>query len=313
MLEAMNRRAIIWFAGAAGVYLFAWRISQTHRQPLIAAAVAFDLTITVSVAFYFLLIRAGRASWFTLATVAMAGLRTSTILFPDFVPASRFLAAPLELLVVANIARRMRRLPEGDWVSRIQSAARSVIPNERLAALVAAEISIFYYALFSWTAKPKPGFSSEKSSGYEFFGTLLIVAVCFEGIPLHLILAHYNTKFAWAATALGIYSVVWAVAIIRANRLLATQVDRGVIELRFSLFWWIRVPIEEIAALREFSSTEPRGYLRATFLQTPKFVLETVIPVEAIGLYRNRTVTRVAFSVDDSQRFAAAIALASEA
>jgi hypothetical protein len=301
-----RRSHLLFGASAAVIYTAIFLIALTPRAALVNAAATLDLTVTVSAVFYFLLVRRGYAGWLTLATVALAGLRTSAFLFPA-APQMKWLAAPLELLLIANVIRIVRRLPDGDALTRIRTATGAIIRNRRIARIVSAEIAVFYYALCSWRTRPESGFSSAKTSGYSLLGTLMIFGVVFEGIPLHLIVMRYSATIAWTLTALDLYGLLWATAILRANDLRATQIDGEYLRLRIGLIWELDIPLRAIASIRPFTSTDKPG-LKAVFLNTPQMLIEFAQPIEAVGLYGNRrSIGSVALSVDRPEQFAAAV------
>jgi hypothetical protein len=304
-----SNAASLFGAAALSIYTAIFLITRTHHAGIVNVAAAFDLTITTSAVFYFLLVRRGHASWLTLATVALAGLRASMFLLPD-VPQMKWLAAPIELLLIASIVRRVRRgrgIDGGDALTRIRTATRAVVPNTRIAQILAAEIAVVYYALFSWRARPEPGFSSAQTSGYSLFGTLLIFGMVFEGIPLHLIVMRYSAAVAWTLTALDLYGLLWATAILRANTLRATQLDAEYLRVRIGLIWEINIPRKDIMLIRRFESAD-KPNLKAVFLHTPQFLIELTNPTEAVGLYGNRrNVSTFGVSFDRAEEFAAAL------
>jgi hypothetical protein len=303
---ARNSARLRFAAAAVAIYTAIFLITRTHHAGIVNVAAAFDLTITTSAVFYFLLVRRGHANWLTLATVALAGLRASMFFLPDM-PQMKWTAAPIELLLIASIVRRVRGIDGGDALTRIRTAARAVVPNARIAQILAAEVAVVYYALFSWRARPETGFSSAKTSGYSLFGTLLIFGMVFEGIPLHLIVMRYSSAIAWTLTALDLYGLLWATAILRANTLRATRLDAEYLRVRVGLIWEVDIPRRNIISIRRFKSTD-KPNLKTVFLNTPQFLIELSCPTEAIGLYGNRrNVTTLGVSFDRPEKFAAAL------
>jgi hypothetical protein len=305
--SSRNSARLSFAAAAVMIYTAIFLITRTHHAGIVNVAAAFDLTITTSAVFYFLLVRRGHANWLTLATVALAGLRASMFLLPD-APQMKWLAAPLELLLLASVIRRVRQIEGDDALTRIRTATRAAVSNARIAQILAAEIAVVYYALFSWRARPEPGFSSAQTSGYSLFGTLLIFGMVFEGIPLHLIVMRYSPAVAWTLTALDLYGLLWATAILRANTLRATQLDAEYLRVRIGLIWEVNIPRKDIMLIRRFEPTD-KPDLKAVFLNTPQFLIELTNPTEAIGLYGNRrNVTTLGLSFDRPEEFAAALA-----
>jgi hypothetical protein len=84
-------------------------------------------------------------------------------------------------------------------------------------------------------------------------------------------------------------------------------VDDETIHIHIGLIWEIDIPRRDIAAIRPYTLTD-RPELKAVFLNAPKLLIELARPLQAEGFYGNtRTVTKLAFSVDSSDEFVAAV------
>lgn len=182
----------------------------------------------------------------------------------------------------------------------------------------AAELSVFYYALFSWRARRDtiPGyqtFTCEDASGYRLFATLLIVVLIFEGAPMHFLLLRWSHVAAWISTALDLYGVLWVVAIARSVYLRPILVGADSVLLRAGFMWQVDVARRNIIAVRPVRGEAPPrrqpGYLSLVIINEPQFVIELAEPVMARGLYkRPRSVSRIGVALDNPQMFAAALA-----
>ena len=125
MTLAKKQAGGLFFITAAIIYLAIYLVTRTPRAilhpALLSGAATFDLTVTVSLAFYFLLIRGRSGSWFTLIAVALVGLRSAAILLPAVdqpdLSFSKWMGVPLEVLLIVVIVRRIR-LTSGDAVDR---------------------------------------------------------------------------------------------------------------------------------------------------------------------------------------------------
>ena len=104
---------------------------------------------------YILLARNGYCSWRAVMAVGLGGLRFAGFLLPEvdqqYLPSLKWISVLLELMFVATVVRRLRPASSGDdALARIRSAVSAIIPYERFARLIAAEVAVLYYALFSW-------------------------------------------------------------------------------------------------------------------------------------------------------------------
>ncbi len=137
----------------------------------------------------------------------------------------RWMSVPLELLILAKILCRLRNRAGGeDPLTRIRASCRAIIPYQKLSNLLAVEVAVLYYALFSWRSKPERknnsvAFSYAEASGYSTLGLLLLLGIVCEGVPLHLVIARFSHSAAWIWTALDAYGILWALAILRVTKL----------------------------------------------------------------------------------------------
>jgi len=325
----LTRKQTTWLfvALAATVYAAVLFVTRAHAAATHAGAIglgaACDLTITVPVLYYLLLVRPGYSSWMALVAVVLAGARAVGFLLSaaeqTYLPPLRWLGVPLEIWVVVAVARRLRRTaPGGDAVTRIRQAAGAVLRYEWAAELVATELAVFYYALFAWRARPQsaPGyrtFGLAEASGYGMFSILLMMAVAVEGVPLHLLLRSWSQTGAWIFTGLGIYSFLWMVALYRSLALRPVLIGSETVLLQVGFLWRAELRRGQIRSVRRFSAAEmadgkPAGYLSLVVLNEPQWMIELNEPVVVCGpLGRRKAVTRIGVAVDDGDAFGAAL------
>ncbi len=284
----------------------------------VGAASLFDLTITLSGAFYFLLVRRGYASWFTLTAVATCSLRASAYLVPSVGSQTgwlRWISVPLELLVVAKVLTKLRSKPGGeDPLTRIRSAVAAAIPYRKLAHVVAIEVAVLYYALFSWRSKPEErgnavAFSYAEASGYSTISLLLVLGIVCEAVPLHFVLLRFSHLAAWIWTALDGYALLGALAILRSTKLRTIVVNDESLLVRIGILSEAKIPLSDIASCVQISrgALLPKSnYWNTTVLGEPQHLIELHRPVTVVTLWRqHRQVTRVGVAVDEGSAFAA--------
>ena len=182
----------------------------------------------------------------------------------------------------------------------------------------ASEAAVFYYALFAWRARPQsaPGcraFPLAQASGYGMFAILLMIAVIFEGVPLHLLLRNWSHAAAWIATAAGIYGFLWTVAFYRSLSLRPVMIGGETIVLQVGFLWRAEFSRRQIREVRRFSAADmadrkPAGYLSLVVLNKPQWLVELNEPVMVAGPFgRRKSVTRIGVAVDDGDAFGAAL------
>jgi hypothetical protein len=147
------------FLGAGGLAVLAAVIVRTQtfaaHADVLAWAVTCDLTISLPLLWWLFAVRPGRAGAVTLIPIFVIGVAAAARIIPaaqhGFVDQLRYLAAPLDLVTIALIARRMARIRHiegsGDPIDRIERACAEIFGG-RVGRIVAFEISMLYYALF---------------------------------------------------------------------------------------------------------------------------------------------------------------------
>jgi hypothetical protein len=321
MVLARKQTTWLFVALAATVYGAVFFVTRAHTAALHAGAIglgaACDLTITVPVLYYLLLVRPGHSSWMALVAVTLAGARAAGFLLSaaeqTYLPPLRWLGVPLEIWVVVTVARRLRRpAAGGDTVTRIREAAVAVFRYGWAAELVATEVAVFYYALFAWRARPQsaPGYRSfglAEASGYGMFSILLMMAVAVEGVPLHLLLRSWSHAGAWIFTGAGIYGFVWMVALYRSLALRPVLVGRETVLLQVGFLWRAEFRRDQIRGVRRYSAADT-GYLSLVVINEPQWLIELHEPVVVCGPFgRRKAVTRIGVAVDDGDAFCVAL------
>jgi hypothetical protein len=298
------------------------RAAASPRRVVMDAAILADMAITLPLA-YFLLIARPRGQ--SLATVgAVAALSTLRGLSYQNVDPRLHVAlgAGLEIAVVAFVIARVRALSRqagvgpADPLDRVREAIESLVPAPRVAGLLAAEISVFVYALGSWRSRPDVPAGAQAFTMYRrdgtttLFGALAVMTIM-ESVVMHLVVAHWSRTGAWIATGLSVYTAVWCVAMARALVLRPCVVDGDRITLRAGLLWTLRLRREDIAATHAPAPNQPRrapGYVRLTTVTAPTLILELASPQMAQGLLGiERRVSRIGLAPDDLEGFVRAI------
>ena len=303
MLRARKQMVWLFAALAATVYTAVFFIARAHAAAANAGAIglgaACDLTITVPVLYWLLLVRPGYSSWMALVAVAMAGARAAGFLLSGteqaYLPALRWLGVPLEIWVVVNVARGRRR----GWASD----------------LLATEAAVFYFALFSWGARPQSAagarsFALAQASGYGMLSVMLMTAVVVEGLPLHLLLQRWSHTAAWVFSGIGIYSFVWMVALYRSLALRPVLIASETVVMQVGFLWRAEFRRDQVRSVSRFSAGDSTC-LSMVVINDPQWIVELTEPVVVSGPFgRRKTVTRIGVAADDGDTFGAALGAA---
>jgi len=212
--------------------------------------------------------------------------------------------------IVSRVRRTRATTSSGDVLERFEAAARELVPAKRVAAMLATELAVFYYAFAAWRRAPHvtPGaraFSLHQQSGAAALCGVLAGVSVMEAVLVHLLVMRWSATAAWALTALSVYGAVWLVALARAFVLRPVLLEGAELVVRSSMMWSVRVPLRAIAAI------DPGGAasgLRVPMASQPNVTLLLSGTVTARGMYGiTRQVDRIALAVDHPDAFVGAL------
>ena len=270
-------------------------IARTTTHIDVAAwGITFDLTLTIPLVWYFVVVRSGSAKPVSLIPVFVVCMMLAALVVPkgqhQFLHDLRYLSAPLEIVAVILFARR------------------AMAGDSRVAGFVATELNILWYALFCWRKKPEDhGFTVHKRNGWGTIVACILCMLAFESIGMHLLVQMWSTKAAWIITALDFYGVLWLLGDYHALRLRPTFSADGVLHLRYGLRWNAEIPLAEIESIDEVrneSDWKRKGVQKMAMLDEPKYLVRLSRPVTVNGLAGiRRTIHAVAILPDDIDAF----------
>jgi hypothetical protein len=331
--DARRNRAFIAFAIVA-LISFAIDGAIAHssrffeRPELFTAAISFDLTLGVTIAYWLIVVRRGHAAMRTLLPVFVLSVGAATLTLPpghrDFVHYARLLAAPFELAIfvaiVIAVRSAKRRLAvvgtELDLPERIRAVLQGSLVSPRIADVVATETSIFYYALASWRRTPfaptdARAFSYHLRNGAAAIIYTLAAASAVEVAVVDLLVRLHAPRVANALIALGIVSTIWLIGFARAVQLRPHFVSGNLVALRNGLQRHVEVAPSTITSI-EVGRAARDGTAAPNTVRFARGGLNVLLrfakPVEVRGVYgTRRTAASVALVVDNPSGFVAAI------
>ena len=287
------------------------------RRTLVGTASAFDLTITVTALYYWLLVRPGLRSRTTMVFIALLGLWRAAFLFPDVIPGKVWIGGGLELAIFAAVgtalwkSRGAAREGEGDPVERFRSAFAGFIPLPPAARMLAGEFAVLYYG-FAWRAQPHippeaRAFTMHKRSFVNDLFTALAFISLLEIVPVHLVVNRWSALAAWIMTGISLYGAIWIMALGRAFALRPSLVSAEGITVRYGLLFHLRIPAGCIRTIRP-AGEALAGATIVPRRSAPSLYLEFTEPLEAeIILGLRKRVTAIGIAVDDPAAFEIAV------
>ncbi|MGH7571607.1 MAG: hypothetical protein ACREMK_07165 [Gemmatimonadota bacterium] len=309
-IEARRYRgSSLLFAGiVAGVYTAAVGVSSRlpHLEGASAVAVGLtlDMTVVVPLAFYLLVVRRRGLPIVMLAPVLVLSVLAASQILPaghrQPLRIIEVMVVPMELGLLAWIgwraagALRMARRDEAaDPLEQLRRAAFELLQNDRVAAVFASEIGVFYYAFGAWWARPHvpPGtfaFTQHRRSGHAGIVLAFLLAMSAEGFAAHVLLLTWSAIAAWIFTIGTAYGALWLIADYRATVLRPILVDADCILIRAGFRCSLRVPRARIAEVGCQKPSFGKESFNLTFLSTPTHWLTLSEPMLAQGPYGHR-------------------------
>jgi hypothetical protein len=238
-------------------------------QPDVAAwGITFDLTITIPLLYWFLVVRTGTARALTIAPVIMIGMAAAAWVLPHtqqhFLAQLRMVASPIaEVVLIFALVRRIvrhERSTSNDPHARIAAAARTIAGDGRVADVIASEFTLFYYALFCWRKTPDANpraLTFHQRNGWSTILAMIFVLIAAEGLGMHLLLSRWSTNAAWGWTLLDLWAVMWLLGDFHALRLRRTTLDDEAMHLHYGMRWSATIERANIASRRRSARGTP--------------------------------------------------------
>ena len=315
LVKDSDRRILLFFAWFSLAVVAIWTVLlrgsfYTEHPSLAAAGVAIDLAITVPLVWYLAMVRRGKASPVTLFPLVVFGLIAAHLMTPGEPPRVLLVLVGLAELGVATVVilrvKQALRQSEGtaDPLERIESFARELLPSEAVARILASEIGIFWYAVFSWKKESPKGEGVMRWAKVEDWAGVMIgflVVLVAEAVGLHLWLMTKWPTAVWLLTLSDIYAIFWLIADARALNLSAVRVTSDSLDIRFGMRWRAEVPFEDIESIVPIRGDEKCWDVKFALIEDPDTLMTFRRPVILRGAYGFRkSVTKVALLLEDT-------------
>jgi hypothetical protein len=297
---------VVFSALAILINAFASHLAHTTLPAGVQAAACFDLTITVTLFYYWLLVRPGLRSAKSLIFVALLGLWRASLLFPSIVPGTLWIGASVEgavlITIFAGLWRSRHASTNGDPLERLRATLAAIVPIPVVARVMASEFSVFYYAL-NWRARPyipagSQAFTMHKRTmAGDLFYCMSLVSLL-EIVPVHLLINRWSHTAAWILTVLSLYGALWLIAMARAFHLRPSLIGPDGITIRYGMLFQVHATDYRIVSEATANAViVPRNTPPTVYLEFPE-------PVEAsmiLGIPKK--LTAIGISPDSPDTF----------
>jgi hypothetical protein len=145
-----------------------------------------------------------------------------------------------------------------DFHAVLKFVTGKLLPS-RLGPIVTAEVSSFYYGFFFWK---NPVYNSGTFSYHKKTGTMALIGVFIfmilvETSVVHLLLAKWSIKAAWALTAISIYTALQAFGIAKSICSRSIQIGDGHIFIPYGILAETCIDLRAIISVEIYNKSNP--------------------------------------------------------
>jgi hypothetical protein len=311
LLPALAAVAVIYAASIA-IACSGW--TEDRR---IASAVAFDLTASAAIAFWWLAVRPGHARPRTVWRVAAIGFVVAKLLVGFAALGAAGVAA--EVVVLAALAVRVRRVARraraerraGHGVSFALASGLGEVVARPVAHVLAVELSAVTLAVTGWFRRSPAGVSMHRRTGYLVMVGALCALAAVEAVGMHVVLSTMAPTAAVVSSVLSGYGLLWLLGQLHAVRLQPLRVVDGALVVERGLIARAAVPVADIVAIAAVDVRPPGADVADLSMLGPNLLVELRAPIEVTGMFgRVRHAQCLALSVDDPHALRELVGLA---
>jgi hypothetical protein len=315
-------RPLLFVAALSAVYAVCLGALRSDYFPLhpqtLSFAITCDLTLTVPLLFYLIVLRPTRRSALNLLPIFLASVAVAAYVLPrGHQEYLRWVHVPAALAELAALYLLVRRVRQATSAPSPDAALRQILGNETLYRIVRMELDIWRYGLLFWRQRPDTPSDSVQTFSYQTvgsWGTFIGVFLALGGIEaavVHVLVQQWSQTAAWVLTALSVYGSLFLWADLQAVRMRPFVLTPETLQIRAGLRWEIEIPLNQIARVQRVG---PRGYTRTRDdlevlpIGDVQFLITVKEPASATGLFGiRRRFQRLGVSVDEPEVFLAAL------
>jgi hypothetical protein len=181
------------------------------------------------------------------------------------------------------------------------------------ARAAAAELTVFWYAFFSYGAAAKAaareGFTAYRRAGWTAIYVAVALVSVGEAAAVHFLLRRFGPIATASAAAFHLYALLWLLGDLRALMARPITVSDGVLHLRLGLRWEAEIPLTLIERV-ELQPKPDAAAMRLSVLGSANLRLLLRTAVVLHGPFGIRRESRdLLLQVDDPDGLAARLAL----
>ncbi len=291
-----------------------------NNRNLLSYAVLADLLITLPLIYLFL-IKNSSISKRTVLRVVLIGITCAGVILnvesnQFLYILKRWLAPIIEAVIIFTICYKFYSINKkakngnsknSDFLIHSRVLLSETFGNAKIGAVIATEVSMFYFVFFSKKNKKNSDelyFTSYKNNGIIAVFYAVMMAIVVETVALHFLLMPVSPLFAWILTGLSLYTCMQLFAHIRAITARVININNNILELRMGLAADAEIHFSNIKSIELISKESiEKDVVKISLLQKlepQNMMMELYESVEITKLYGiKRYSKRISFFVDE--------------
>lgn len=220
----------------------------TEFDQVLSIGIILDFVVVIPLLIYFLIYKKINVSFLSVLPFALLGYILLGFMMPStgqrLLDVVKYILIPIEVTflsyliysIILNIRKTRRSNMEGlHPIQVLQNSLDITFKQSLMVPVLAHELAVLFYSLFSWKTKPYVRQGSLWFSYHHNSGALVMVLfvsklLLLEGVLVHILLAQWSHTLAWIISFGNLYLILMLISEVRAmyiNPILMT--DKSVI------------------------------------------------------------------------------------
>ncbi|TWJ03226.1 hypothetical protein JN11_00763 [Mucilaginibacter frigoritolerans] len=294
----------------------------THNHNL-SIAITLDLIFSIPLIHVVLSTRSSNLKYST-ALFFTAGLIVASFIIPKnnqfllhevkvwVVPVIEFCGIVFFVIQTKKIRSKHASLKKNsdDFYTVFKQISKDVLPA-RLASIITAEISAFYYGFFNWrkVVYDNKTFSYHKKTGTISLIGVFIFMILIEASVFHLLLQKWSGKVAWVVSGLSFYAVLQAFGILRSILKRPIQINDSQLVVPYGILAETAFDLTDIASVEIYNKVSItgenlRGISPFKKIEEPDIILNLTKAYYIEGIYgKKKAFDQLLINVDEKEVF----------
>lgn len=216
--------------------------------------------------------------------------------------------------VIMNIRKtRQSSLEKVHPIEALRGSLDTTFNHSKMVPVLAYELSLLYYALFSWKMKPYSRSGSSSFSYHINSGALIVVLfasklLLLEGALVHILLTQWSHMVAWLISFGNLYIILMLISEIRAMYINPILISDKGMTIRYGNQMLAEIKgetIESVSAIKfdKLSKEQLKSSFTPLFTE-PNIFIQLNTPITVMGAYGVRKkVDQIYLFLDQPQEF----------